>query len=115
IIPNSVTHIGSSAFRSCLSLTTLTIPNSVTSIGNSAFGYCNRVSTVNCYITIPLNIVGKHCFKDINTSKCALNVPAGTKVTYQAAAVWKDFSPISGSLLSNHSFAIESALKIYPN
>ncbi|EOG6908240.1 leucine-rich repeat domain-containing protein, partial [Flavobacterium psychrophilum] len=109
IIPNSVTHIGSSAFRSCLSLTTLTIPNSVTSIGNSAFKHCNRVSTVNCYITIPLNIVGEHCFDDINISKCALNVVAGTEAAYKAAGVWKDFSPISGSLLSNHSFAIESA------
>ncbi|MCB5987397.1 T9SS type A sorting domain-containing protein, partial [Flavobacterium psychrophilum] len=29
--------------------------------------------------------------------------------------VWRNFSPISGGLLSNHSFAIESALKIYPN
>ncbi|WP_052465350.1 hypothetical protein [Flavobacterium psychrophilum] len=68
----------------------------MTSIENSVFSNCDRLSTVNCYITTPLNIVGKHCFEDINTSKCALNVPAGTEVTYQAAAVWKDFSPISG-------------------
>ncbi len=114
-IPNSVTDIENGAFFSCSGLTSVTIPNSVTSIENSVFSNCDRLSTVNCYITTPLNIVGKHCFEDINTSKCALNVPAGTEVTYQAAAVWKDFSPISGSLLSNHSFAIESALKIYPN
>ncbi|WP_052467614.1 hypothetical protein [Flavobacterium psychrophilum] len=69
----------------------------MTSIENSVFSNCDRLSTVNCYITTPLNIVGKHCFEDINTSKCALNVPAGTEVTYQAAAVWKDFSPISGN------------------
>ncbi|WP_411376917.1 leucine-rich repeat domain-containing protein [Flavobacterium psychrophilum] len=115
IIPNSVTHIGSSAFKSCLSLTTLTIPNSVTSIGNSAFKHCNRVSTVNCYITIPLNIVGEHCFDEINISKCALNVVAGTEAAYKAAGVWKDFSPITGGFLSSNSFAIESNLKIYPN
>ncbi|SNB25975.1 putative cell surface protein (Leucine-rich repeat protein) [Flavobacterium psychrophilum] len=115
IIPNSVTTIGNGAFAMCSGLTSVTIPNSVTSIENSAFSNCDRLSTVNCYITTPLNIVGKHCFRDINTSKCALNVPAGTEVAYQAAAVWKDFSPISGSLLSNHSFVIESALKIYPN
>ncbi|EMY3554065.1 leucine-rich repeat domain-containing protein [Flavobacterium psychrophilum] len=115
IIPNSVTTIGDGSFARCSGLTSVTIPNSVTSIENSVFSNCDRLSTVNCYITTPLNIVGKHCFEDINTSKCALNVPAGTEVTYKAAAVWKDFSPISGSLLSNHSFAIESALKIYPN
>ncbi|EMY3550167.1 leucine-rich repeat domain-containing protein, partial [Flavobacterium psychrophilum] len=115
IIPNSVTTIGNGAFADCSHLTSVTIPNSVTSIENFAFSDCNRLSTVNCYITTPLNIFGKDCFGGINTSKCALNVPAGTEVTYKAAAVWKDFSPISGSLLSNHSFAIESALKIYPN
>ncbi|EKT3958562.1 T9SS type A sorting domain-containing protein, partial [Flavobacterium psychrophilum] len=54
-------------------------------------------------------------FGNITQSNCALNVPTGTQVAYQAAAVWRNFSPISGGLLSNHSFAIESALKIYPN
>ena len=36
-IGNSVTSIGSSAFRDCTDLTTVTIPDSVTSIGISAF------------------------------------------------------------------------------
>ena len=39
-IPNSVTMIGDSTFRSCDSLTSVTIPDSVTTIGNSAFYYC---------------------------------------------------------------------------
>ncbi|WP_134384259.1 T9SS type A sorting domain-containing protein, partial [Flavobacterium psychrophilum] len=48
-------------------------------------------------------------------STCVVNVHTGNKAAYRAVAVWSILRPISGSLLSNHSFAIESALKIYPN
>ncbi|EPC4009157.1 leucine-rich repeat domain-containing protein, partial [Flavobacterium psychrophilum] len=113
-IPNSVTNIKDRAFQDCTSLTSVTIPSSVTSIGNRAFYDCVALTTVNCYITMPL-IINADVFGNVTQSNCALNVPTGTQAVYQAAAVWKDFSPISGSLLSNHSFAIESALKIYPN
>ncbi|WP_415578814.1 T9SS type A sorting domain-containing protein, partial [Flavobacterium psychrophilum] len=90
------------------------IPNSVTAIGKDSFVGCRSLKTVNCHITSPL-VINKNVFDNVTQSNCALNVPTGTQAVYQAAAVWKDFSPISGSLLSNHSFAIESNLKIYPN
>ncbi|WP_415579135.1 leucine-rich repeat domain-containing protein, partial [Flavobacterium psychrophilum] len=113
-IPNSVTNIEDEAFGECSGLTSVTIPNSVTNIGDEAFGGCSSLRTVNCHITSPL-VIDENIFDDVTQSNCALNVPTGTQAVYQAAAVWRDFSPISGSLLSNHSFAIESALKIYPN
>ncbi|WP_134395802.1 leucine-rich repeat protein, partial [Flavobacterium psychrophilum] len=113
-IPNSVTTIGDNAFVSCSGLTSVTIPNSVTTIGEDAFAGCRSLKTVNCHITSPL-VINANVFGNITQSNCALNVPTGTQVAYQAAAVWRNFSPISGGLLSNHSFAIESALKIYPN
>ncbi|MCB6114436.1 leucine-rich repeat domain-containing protein [Flavobacterium psychrophilum] len=113
-IPNSVTSIGDYVFGGCSGLTSVTIPNSVTAIGEDAFAGCRSLKTVNCHITSPL-VINANVFGNITQSNCALNVPTGTQAVYQAAAVWKDFSPISGSLLSNHSFAIESALKIYPN
>lgn len=45
-IPNSVTNIGWSAFRSCTGLTSVTIPNSVTSIDDSAFSGCIGLTSV---------------------------------------------------------------------
>ena len=51
-IPNSVTDIGSSAFRECSSLTSVTIPNSVTYIGSSAFSDCSGLTSV----TIPNSV-----------------------------------------------------------
>ncbi|EPC4009199.1 leucine-rich repeat protein, partial [Flavobacterium psychrophilum] len=113
-IPNSVTSIGYEAFADCSGLTSVTIPNSVTTIRENAFAGCRSLKTVNCHITSPL-VINANVFGNITQSNCALNVPTGTQVAYQAAAVWRNFSPISGGLLSNHSFAIESALKIYPN
>ena len=59
-IPNSITSIGSSVFIYCYSLTSVTIPNGVTSIGDTAFSYCNSLTSV----TIPNSItsIGGYTF-----------------------------------------------------
>lgn len=46
VIPNSVTSIGSSAFKYCTGLTSITIPNSVTSISEFAFEGCSGLSSI---------------------------------------------------------------------
>ena len=51
IIPDGVTSIGDSAFRSCESLTTINIPEGVTSIRFNAFRDCKSLR----YAIIPTN------------------------------------------------------------
>ena len=53
-IPNSVTSIGTGAFRCCRSLTSVTIGNSVESIGDSAFEGCDGLAS----ITIGNSVIG---------------------------------------------------------
>ena len=53
-IPDSVTSIGSGAFYGCSSLTSITIPDSVTSIGGGVFLGCRRLTS----ITIPDRVTG---------------------------------------------------------
>ncbi len=43
-IPNTVTEIGSNAFRSCKNLTSVTLPNSVTSVGDYVFLSCSGLT-----------------------------------------------------------------------
>lgn len=52
VIPNSVTSIQTSAFASCVKLTSITIPNSVTSIGEWAFAHCSQLTSM----TIPASV-----------------------------------------------------------
>ena len=49
IIGDGITTIGSSAFRNCFALNSVTIPNSVRTIGEAAFEYCSALTSV----TIP--------------------------------------------------------------
>ncbi len=62
IIPNTVTSIGSTAFKGHSNLTSMTIPNSVTSIGEQAFSGCTSLSS----ITIPNTVttIGEYEFTE---------------------------------------------------
>lgn len=61
-IPNGVTHIGTSSFGSCNSLTDVTIPNSVHTIGSYAFVNCSELKSVN--IPESVSTIGWSAFGD---------------------------------------------------
>ena len=89
-IPFTVSIIESSAFKSCLSLTSITIPNSVTYIYGSAFSGCTGLSEIHVNITQPLNLQS-FVFTNVNKTTCNLYVPKGSKAAYQVAEQWMDF------------------------
>ena len=90
-----VTSIGSSAFKSCTGLTSITIPESVTSIGANAFDGCSGLTSV----AIPESVtsIGEYAFIG-----CGL-----TKVIVSDIAAWCN---ISFGVYSN---PLESAHHLY--
>ena len=75
-IPNSVTNIGYSAFRGCSGLTSVTIPNSVTSIGNYAFDGCSGLTSVT--IGNSVTSIGSYAFDGCSS---LTSVTIGNSVT----------------------------------
>ena len=73
-IPEGVTSIGASAFSGCTLLTSITIPEGVTSIGNYAFSGCTSLTS----ITIPEGVtsVGANAFLDC-TLLTSITIPEG--------------------------------------
>ena len=70
-LPNTLTSIGSNAFRACSSLVNITIPTSVTSIGDYAFRGCTFTS-----IVIPNSVMtmGARIF-ELSTSITEITIP----------------------------------------
>ncbi len=84
VIPSdgSVTSIGSSAFRYCTGLTSVTIPDSVTSIGYSAFNDCTGLTS----ITIPDSVtsIDEYAFSGC-TGLTSITIPDSvTSIGYEA-------------------------------
>ena len=62
VIPNSVTSIGSYAFRGCSGLNSIVIPNSVTSIGDFAFYGCSGLTSIE--IPNSVTSIGGSAFRE---------------------------------------------------
>ena len=60
VIPDSVTTIGSGAFKDCTFLTDVNIPDSVTTIGSHAFSSCTFLTEI--HIPESVTSIGKHAF-----------------------------------------------------
>ena len=72
-IPNTVTYIGTMAFRNCVALENIVIPNSVTNIWGNAFENCNKLKKLN----LPSNLqeMGGSALKDCSSLR-SLTFPA---------------------------------------
>lgn len=92
-IPSSVVVIGNYAFCECSSLTSLTIPKNVTAIGGVALSGCTGLNELIVARPNPA-VLGMMCFDRVATSTCKLDVPTGSKITYQNTKQWKDFANI---------------------
>ena len=115
VIPNSVKHIGNSAFYDCNGLTSLSIGNSVTSIGGSAFYNCSNMGGT---LTIPQSVktIGSSAFYNctsfsaivFNADSCTIgsfsgcsnvtSLTIGNNVKVIPASAFSGLSQISGVL-----------------
>jgi len=102
-IPNSVTSIGEVAFIACTGLTSVTIGNSVTNIGSWAFSGCENISVINILANTPPEL-GTDAFAATIYSTATLNVPYGTKDTYENANGWSSFQNIREHIETQGSY-----------
>ena len=88
-IPSSVTRICSGAFLRCYGLKSITIPASVTNIEGNAFNNCSGLQSVTVLRETPPQI-GSLVFQ--YTKNCPIYVPAGSVEAYKAAQYWSDYA-----------------------
>ncbi len=87
-IPDSVTSIGDRVFFGCIGLTSITIPDSVTSIGDRAFFGCTKLAYTNYDNGIYLGNTNNPyiCLIRVNdTTATTFTIPETTKVIYSDA------------------------------
>jgi hypothetical protein len=101
IVGKAVTSIGSWAFRSCYSLTSVTMPNSITNIGEKAFIYCTNLTSV----IIPNNTkcLGRKAFS-FCTSLSSVIIP--DSVTTIGEESFSECGSLTSILISSNLTAI---------
>jgi hypothetical protein len=112
-IPDGVTNIGEYAFDECPGLISVTIPNSVTTISEYAFVMNSNLNEFFVSWMNPIS-VSSWAFVGVSFSTFTLHIPVGTKGTYQAADVWKNFNMVD-DVITNTVNVESQSVRIYPN
>ena len=102
VIPEGVTTLESTCFRSCSYLHSVSIPASVTTLGDRCFGSMGTHAAANVSKDVyvhwdtPLALNSNINYNPFSQVMAAftLHVPCGATPLYQAADVWKDFGEI---------------------
>lgn len=115
-IPVTVKSIASNAFESCIGLTNINIPSSISSINNYAFYNCNGLKSIYVNTAIPVDLSNNYSvFNNVNKTTCTLYVPVGSKVLYQAAVQWKDFTNIVELATAIPKVPFVDNVRVFPN
>ena len=93
IIPNGVTKIRGFAFYHCTSLKSINLPQSITQIQRDAFRDCTALTTVVCE-AVQVPDCQHNTFADIPFLEATLYVPEESLEDYKSAIYWKDFGTI---------------------
>jgi hypothetical protein len=84
VIPNTVTRIGESAFRSQSNLTSVTLPTSLIEIGATAFRSCSALTSIS--LPASIRTIGLSAFNGC-TALTTVTIPASvTRITFGANA-----------------------------
>lgn len=105
----TVNKIGAKAFRQSYAVTTLTLPETLTHIGDSAFADCSSLMHIICNATTPLPLEshGGHWAQGQLTD-AIVHVKPGAAGTYRQAEAWKDFQSIEENIDAIHFEEIDN-------
>lgn len=107
IIPNSVTNIGRRAFTTCSGLSSITIPDSVISIGDYAFNSCTNLLSAFFKGNPPrLDLNPTYLFSgDINATVYYLPGTTGWSTTYggRPAVLWNPQMQTTSAIFGVHT------------
>ena len=92
-LPENIVYIMNEAFMNCTSLTSITIPSSVVTMYQNIFKGCTSLETINCLWTTARS-TNTNNFDASTYAIATLNVPLGSKSSYQGTTPWSNFSKI---------------------
>ncbi|MBE6543238.1 MAG: hypothetical protein E7675_02445 [Ruminococcaceae bacterium] len=105
-IPESVKHVGSNAFSSCMKLTSVYFENGTVSIGDGAFKWCENLETVR--LSNELTAIPYDCFADCIKLKNIVIPEKVKSIGRSAFAYCKSLEvlniPDSVSVIENYAF-----------